>query len=98
MHATAKSATATTVAIDLAKDVFELAFADADAHIVERCRLSQTAFAKALDNRVPLRIVVEACGSAHYWARPLPRPVFASTTPRAGRPGRGADRVIPSSR
>lgn len=59
---------ATTVAIDLAKDVFELAFA-ADHSIVERKRLSRRTFAHALDNRGPLRVVMEACGSAHYWAR-----------------------------
>lgn len=73
MHATPKSAVATTVAIDLAKDVFELAFADAHAHIIERLRLNRTAFAKALDNRASLRVVMEACGSAHYWARRFER-------------------------
>jgi transposase len=60
---------ATTVAIDLAKDVFELAYADADHRIVARKRLSRRAFARALDNQGPLRLVMEACGSAHYWAR-----------------------------
>ena len=69
MHPTPKSAGATTAAVDLAKDVFELAFADADARIVDRRRLTRTAFARAFDNRAPLRIVMEACGSAHYWAR-----------------------------
>ncbi len=63
MHATPKSAIASTVAVDLAKDVFELAFADADARILERRRLSRSAFAKAFDNRSPLRIVMEACES-----------------------------------
>jgi transposase len=60
---------ATTVAIDLAKDVFELAFADVHGHIVERNRLNRRAFAKALHNRPPLAVVMEACGSAHFWAR-----------------------------
>ena len=60
---------ATTVAIDLAKDVFELAYADADHRIVARKRLSRRAFARVLDNQGPLRVVMEACGSAHYWAR-----------------------------
>jgi len=60
---------ATTVAIDLAKDVFELAYADDDHRIVARKRLSRRAFARALDNQGPLRVVMEACGSAHYWAR-----------------------------
>ena len=69
MHATPKSAAATTAAVDLAKAVFELAFADADRRVVERRRLTRTAFARAFDNRVPMRIVMEACGSAHSWAR-----------------------------
>src|SRR5215475_5032214 len=60
---------ATTVAVDLAKDVFELAFADADHRIGERRRLSRRAFAAALQNRGPLRVIMEACSSAHYWAR-----------------------------
>ena len=60
---------ATTVAIDLAKDVFELAFADAGGRIMERKRLSRRAFEQVLENRQPMSVVMEACGSAHYWAR-----------------------------
>jgi transposase len=60
---------ATTVAIDLAKDVFELALADAHGRIIERKRLSRKAFPRCLTKRPPLRVVMEACGSAHYWAR-----------------------------
>lgn len=60
---------ATTVAIDLAKDVFELAFADSAGHIIERKRLTRRAFARCLENRPPLAVLMEACGSAHYWAR-----------------------------
>ena len=69
MHATPNNALATTVAVDLAKNVFELAYADAHGRIVQRARLSRCAFAHAFDNRTPLHIVMEACGSAHYWAR-----------------------------
>ena len=64
---------ATTVAIDLAKDVFELAFADANHHVVERKRLTRKPFARALENRAPLHVVMEACGSAHYWGRRFER-------------------------
>ncbi|KAF1688610.1 IS110 family transposase [Pseudoxanthomonas koreensis] len=60
---------AITVAIDLAKDVFELAFADERGQVVERKRLSRRTFARALEQRPPLRVLMEACGSAHYWAR-----------------------------
>jgi transposase len=56
----------TTVAVDLAKNVFELA--DADGRISERQRLNRARFA-AFVNRTPCRVVMEACGSAHYWAR-----------------------------
>jgi len=60
---------ATTVAIDLAKDVFELAFADSTGHITERKRLTRRAFAHCMANRPPLAVVMEACGSAHHGAR-----------------------------
>ena len=73
MNATTKSirteSSAVMLAIDLAKDVFELAFADATGRIVERKRLKRKPFAQCLQNRAPLRIVMEACGSAHAWAR-----------------------------
>lgn len=39
---------ATTVAIDVAKDVFELVFAGATGHITERKRLTRRAFAHCL--------------------------------------------------
>lgn len=70
-NATASSAV--RVAVDLAKDVFELALADPSGRIVERKRLSRAAFARAFDTQSPLRIVVEACGSAHHWARRFQR-------------------------
>lgn len=73
MHAMPKSTTATTVAIDLAKDVFELAFADVGYCVVERQRLTRARFARVLENRAPLEVVMEACGSSHYWARRIER-------------------------
>lgn len=60
---------ATTVAIDLAKEVFELAFADASGQVLERKRLSRKVFSRVLDNQGPLRVLMEACGSAHYCGR-----------------------------
>jgi transposase len=60
---------ATTVAIDLAKEVFERAFADTQGRMIERKRLSRSAFSRCLSNRPPLRVVMEDCGSAHHWAR-----------------------------
>ena len=62
---------ATTVAVDLAKNVFELAVADADWRIVERHRLNRARFARFFVHRPPCQVVMEACGSAHHWARRL---------------------------
>jgi transposase len=62
---------ATTVGIDLAKNVFEIALADERGHIVERHRLTRTRFDRFFVNRPACRIVMEACGSAHHHARRL---------------------------
>jgi len=62
---------ATTVAIDLAKNVFQLAVADCHWKVVERHRLTRSQFERWLHNRAVDRVVMEACGSAHYWARRL---------------------------
>jgi len=62
---------ATTVGIDLAKNVFEIALADERGHIVERQRLSRARFDRFFANRAACRIVMEACGSAHHHARRL---------------------------
>ena len=64
---------ASTVAIDLAKEVFELAFADAQGRVIERKRLSRRAFIRSLETRPPLRVLMEACGGAHCWARRFQR-------------------------
>lgn len=60
---------ATTVAVDLAKHVFELAVADDKWRVVDRARLTRGQFERWFDNRSVQLIVMEACGSAHHWAR-----------------------------
>jgi len=62
---------ATTVAVDLAKSVFELAVADAHWKVTERARLTRRQFERWFVNRSVGRVVMEACGSAHHWARCL---------------------------
>jgi transposase len=62
---------ATTVAVDLAKSVFQLAVADRSWRIVHSARLSRQQFARWFDNRSVGLVVMEACGSAHFWARVL---------------------------
>ena len=60
---------ATIVAVDLAKNIFEFAVADADWHIAERQRLSRAKFFGFFVQLAPCQVVMEACGSAHYWAQ-----------------------------
>lgn len=64
---------ATTVAVDLAKSVFQLAVANGDWQVVESHRLTRSQFERWFQNRAVDRVVMEACGSAHHWARWLNR-------------------------
>ena len=60
---------ATTVAVDLAKSVFQLALADTNWRVVETQRLTRTQFERWFLNREVNLVIMEACGSAHHWAR-----------------------------
>ena len=60
---------ATTVAVDLAKNTFEIAVADPRGKVVQRARLTRAQFARWFDDRAVALVVMEACGSAHHWAR-----------------------------
>lgn len=60
---------ATTVAIDLAKDVFEVAVADAEHRMTRRMRLNREDFAFLPQSLSPTTVVMEACATSHYWAR-----------------------------
>lgn len=60
---------ATTVAVDLAKSVFQLAVADGSWKVIESHRLSRTQFERWFQNRDVSLVIMEACGSAHHWAR-----------------------------
>ena len=62
---------ATTVAVDLAKNVFQLAVADRHWRAVHTARLSRAQFERWFDNRQVGCVIMEACGSAHYWGRVL---------------------------
>ncbi len=57
------------VAVDVAKSVFQLAVADQTWRVVEQLRLSRTQFERWFVNRAVGLVVMEACGSAHHWAR-----------------------------
>ena len=60
---------ATTVAVDLAKRVFELAIANAQWRVVARQRLNRAQFTRFFAKTPATHVVMEACGMAHYWGR-----------------------------
>jgi len=59
----------TTIAVDLAKSVFEVAVSQRPGKVAERHRLSRGQFSRFLAERAPATLVMEACGTAHYWGR-----------------------------
>ena len=63
------TSTAAVVGVDLSKNVFELAVADAQWRVVERARLTRSQFERWFANRAVGLVVMEACGSAHHWGR-----------------------------
>ena len=60
---------ATTIGIDLAKDVFEVAMANDRWRVIKRERLTRPRFERLLKEHPAAHLIMEACGSAHYWAR-----------------------------
>lgn len=61
----------TTVGVDLAKDVIVVCAADAAWRAVYRKQLSFAGFAAWAANLSPCVVGMEACSSAHHWARYL---------------------------
>lgn len=59
----------TVIAVDLAKDVFEIAIANRTGRILERQRLSRAKFSRFITTTEPATLIIEACGSAHHWGR-----------------------------
>lgn len=57
------------VAVDVANVVFQLAVADGTWRVTEEHRLTRAQFERWFANRTVGLVVMEACGSAHHWAR-----------------------------
>jgi transposase len=55
--------------IDIAKQVVHVVGMDGRGYVVFRKRLARSALLTFMANVPPLRIGMEACGIAHYWAR-----------------------------
>ena len=61
----------TMIGIDLAKNVFQVHGADDRGKAVLRKQLKRAQMISFFAKLAPCRIGMEACGSAHYWARKL---------------------------
>src|SRR5512139_3330795 len=59
----------TTIAVDLAKAVFEVAVSRRPGRISARHRLSRAQFTRFLGQHEPATVLLEACGMAHFWGR-----------------------------
>ena len=62
---------AITIGLDIAKSVFQVHGEDASGKVVLQKRLSRARMEKFFAGREPCLVGIEACGSAHYWARTL---------------------------
>jgi transposase len=61
----------TTYGLDIAKNVMQLHWVEAETGEIGRKKLARAKLAEYFAQRLPARVVMEACGSAHHWARVL---------------------------
>jgi transposase len=61
----------TTYGLDIAKSVMQLHWVEAETVEIGRKKLARAKLAEYFAQRLPVRVVMEACGSAHHWARVL---------------------------
>src|SRR5512137_3000588 len=59
----------TRIAVDLAKSVFEIAVSERPGRVARRERLPRSRFLTFFAQQPAATVVMEACGSAHYWGR-----------------------------
>lgn len=59
------------VGIDLAKDVFQVHGVDSQEKVILRKQFRRVQLLAYFEKIAPCLIGMEACGSAHYWAREL---------------------------
>lgn len=59
----------TTIAIDLAKSVFEIGISNRPGHVERTYRVSRKELAHFMATQPPAAVLMEACGSSHYWGR-----------------------------
>jgi transposase len=62
---------ATTYGLDVAKRVFQMYWVDGDTGEIVNRRFGRDDLIQYLSRRAPGRVALEACGSAHWWARKI---------------------------
>ncbi len=76
IHLAERTATVTKdimIGVDLAKNVFQLHATSVTGQPKFRKKLSRQSFLRFMAEHAPAVVVMEACGSAHYWAREMVR-------------------------
>ncbi len=63
----------TTIAVDLAKNVFEIAISREAGKVSKQLRVSRPKLVSFFAKQSAATVLLEACGSAHFWARTLRR-------------------------
>jgi transposase len=58
-----------TIAVDLAKNVFEIGISTRPGQVDQTYRLSRGKFVEFFAKQEPATVVMEACGSSHHWGR-----------------------------
>jgi len=61
----------TTYGLDIAKNVMQLHWVEAQTGEIGRKKLARAKLGEYFAQRLPVRVAMEACGSAHHWARVL---------------------------
>jgi len=61
----------TVIAVDIAKTFFEIAVSDTPGRVREHHRPRRSGFLAFFNDIPPATVVMEACGSAHYWGREI---------------------------
>lgn len=62
-----------TIGLDIAKSVFHLVWMNAAGKVLKRKQLSRKKVAEYFANIEACTVVMEACGSTHYWSRVISR-------------------------
>lgn len=61
----------TTIGLDIAKHVFHVIGCEQQGKVVYKKMLKRKQVLEFFANLVPCRVAMEACASAHHWARQL---------------------------